>query len=85
MFASADGITVRQSIQMTFATKSAKNRHSVYNLFFAGGLRPRECSSALSGTRHLFGLDHCDIDVLKRREDAHCNEGDKPTDMLGAS
>ena len=27
MFASADGITVRQSIQMTFATKSALSRH----------------------------------------------------------
>jgi hypothetical protein len=37
-----------------------------------------------AGTRHLFGLDHCDIDVLKRREDARWNEGDRPTDMLGA-
>jgi hypothetical protein len=38
-----------------------------------------------ASTRHLFGLDHCDVDVLKRREDARRNKGDKPTDMLGAS
>jgi len=38
-----------------------------------------------AGTRHPFGHDHCDIDVLNRREDARRNEEDKPTDVLGAS
>jgi hypothetical protein len=38
-----------------------------------------------AGTRHLFGHDHYDIDVLNRQENARRNEEDKPTDMLGAS